>query len=298
MPEMVSLVVITRNSLRDFWKHKSLWWFAVPVGTLVGFNTVVSQAIQNHIPKNPELSPLSVLLSDYRLVLIFSGSLLVILCQSAIRGALITTFVHQGRKFNGSSPATVDKNSFWHDMIRASWISVSLEGIYWLLLLGIGAAVIMPVFLAQYFNPSVTAVIFELGSLLLLIIGVYFYLIKELSCFYAILGKTGFRSASDLGFRPFRKNTFSTLLFFLYAALLSLIFSLFIENLFGLSSLPIEQYPSFPSLLSGILFGLYYIFDQILKTSFFRSIANTKKKYAVEEAFLEASKTPSGISPN
>jgi len=271
MPEMASLMTITRSSFREFRKHRALWWFAVPIGVLTGVSSFISIGIQDHIPKTEDLTSLTSLLSNGRLILTLGVSLLVVLCQSTLRGILLGLYVHR----INTSDTTKHTLFPWQDMLRAGRVSLTFEGAYWLLLISIASVVALPTFLAQRFNPSI---------------------IKELSCLYAIFGKTHFRSAGDLGFRLFRRNSFNTVLFFFYAALLALIFSLLIEYFFRLIHVPINQ-PSFLlSLFMALPFGLYYIFDQILRASYFRSIATTPKKPIIKEPVLEASQTPSGIS--
>lgn len=296
MPEMASLMTITRNSLQAFWRYRTLWWFAIPTGTLVGFSSFVSTVIQDYLPETPELSSLTLLFSERRLLFALGISLLVVLCQSAVRGALIALFAHQMSVSGDTAPRK--KPVPWRDLFRASRMSTSFEMAYWFVLIGVGMVLAIPSLLAQRFNPSIMPTVFELGFLLLVTIGVYLYFTKELSCLYAILGKTGFRSAGDLGFRLFRKHAFDTVLFFFYAALLALFFSLLIESFFRLIHLPVEQHSLFWSLCMAVPFGFYYIFDQLLRVSFFRSIAATPKKPSVKEAVLETAQTPSGISPN
>ncbi len=296
MPEMASLTTITRNSLQAFWKHRPLWWFTVPAGMFVGLSTFVSNTVQDRIPDASKIPSWSSLLDDHRLLLAVGASLLLVLCQSAIRGALIALFIHRMNTVSGIRVS--NRKLPWSDVIRAIRASVSFEAAYWLVLIGIGVIITIPSFLAQRFNPSILPAVFELGFLLLITIGVYLYFIKELACLYAILGKTGFRSAVDLGFRLFRRQAFNTVLFFFYAALLALFFGLLVEFSLRIVHIPIEQHSLFWSLFTAIPFGFYFIFDQILRVSFFRSIATTPKNPAIKETILEASQTPSGILPS
>lgn len=294
---MASLVTITRSSFHVFRKQRLLWWFAIPVGILIGFSSLVSVSIQSHLPETPDLTSLASLISNRYTILALGASFLIVLSQSAMRGALVALLAYQMTE-NGSSFDRKTKPLPWQAMLRAGSTSVTFELVYWLFLLGVGVTVALPAFLAQRFNPSIMPVIFELGFLLLVTLGVYLYFTKELSCLYAILGKTNFRSAVDLGFRLFRRHAFNTVLFFFYAALLALIFSLLIEYFFRLIKLPIDPTALFWSLSLAIPFGLYFVFDQILRVSFFRSIATTPKKPVLKEPVLEASQNPSGASPN
>lgn len=296
MPEMASLMTITRGSFLAFCKHRILWWFAIPAGTLVGLSSFVSIAVQDYLPENSDFSSLTSLFLDRRLIIALGISLLVVLCQSLIRGALVALFAHRMNESGDS--ALPNKTRPWKNMLHGGRMSIIFEAAYWLVLIGIGIILAIPSLLAQRFNPSVMPTVFELGFLLLITIGVYLYFTKELSCLYAILGKTGFRSAGDLGFRLFRRHAFNTVLFFFYAALLTLVFSLLTELFFRLFRLGTEQRSLLQSLFMAIPFGFYYIFDQILRVSFFRSIATTPKKPVTKETVLETSQTPSGISPN
>ncbi len=291
MPEMVSLMTITRGSFQAFWKHRILWWFAIPAGILVSLSSFVSTTAQNYLPETPNLSSLTSFFLDHRIILTLGIALVVVLCQSLIRGALVALFAH---RMNETDPILPKKTLPWRHMFRGSRMSMSFEAAYWLVLIGIGIVLVIPSLLAQRFNPSIMPTVFELGFLLLITIGVYLYFTKELSCFYAILGKTGFWSAGDLGFRLFRRHAFNTVLFFFYAALLAIFFSLLTEFFLRMIRLRVEQ----QALFMAVPFGFYYIFDQLLHVSFFRSIATTPKKPVAKEAVLETSQTPSGISPN
>lgn len=294
---MASLVTITRSAFHVFRKQRILWWFAIPVGILIGFSSLVSASIQDHLPGAPDFSSLASFVFDRHIILALGTSFLVVLCQSTLRGALVTLFAYQMTE-NSSGSSEETRPLPWRAMLRAGKTSVTFEVIYWLFLLGIGTIVVIPAFLAQRFNPSIMPVIFELGFLLLITLGVYLYFTKELSCLYAILGKTNFRSAVDLGFRLFRRHAFNTVLFFFYAALLALIFSLLIEYFFRLLRLPLDDTSLLWSLSLALPFGLYSVFDQILRVSFFRSIATTPKKPALKEPILETYQNPSGASPN
>lgn len=297
MPEMGSLMTITQNALRAFWKHQSLWWFAIPLGALVSLSSFVTAVVQDHLPDFSGPTALTSLFSDPRLRIALGTSFLIVLCQSAIRGILIACFAHQMNE-SGGSTGIRNRHISWRDLLRASRISISFETTYWLVLLGIGVVLAIPSLLAQRFNPSIMPTVFELGFLLLITIGAYLYFTKELSCLYGILGRTSFLDSGDLGFRLFRRHAFNTVLFFFYAALLTLFFSLIIDFFLRLARTSTEPHSPLRSLLTAVPFGFYYIFDQLLRISFFRSIAASPKKPATRETVLESSEMPSSISPN
>ena len=294
MSEMASLMAITRNSTEAFWKHKRLWWFSVPIGILIGLGSLAPASFQDRLPDTSDISSWSLLLSSSGLLTAIAISFAIMLSQSVLRGALIALFADQMSESLEGARGT--RTVPWKNMLRFGYTSLHIEIFYWVALGAIGIAVITPSILAQHYNPSIMPTVFELGFLLLITIGVYLYFVKELSCLYAILGKINLRSAGDLGFRLFRKQAFNTVLFFFYAALLTLFFSLLID-------LVSRAFPSFPnakpfvpSILAAIPFGLYFVFDQILRIFFFRSIAVSPKKPVVKEVTLEPSQTPSGAS--
>lgn len=291
---MASLTTVTRNALRAFGKHRTLWWFALPIGIFIGVGSYASQKLQSALPDSPDPSSWLTLFSDPTVYGLIGASLFAMLTQAIARGPLIAIFDHQSREMRDTNPAKTP----WQNVFRAVRVSAAFELAYWTVLIMIGLAFVLPCLLAQRFNPPVFPIILELAFLLLLTLGVYLYFIKELSCLYALLGKVSFRSATDLGFRLFRRQAFNTVLFFFYAALLALFFSLFIQSLVRSAGLIEETSDLKKTIALSMPFGLYFVFDQLLRVAFFRAIASTPKKPAPKETVLETTQTPSGISPS
>lgn len=292
---MASLVKITRESLRAFRQHRFLWWFAVPIGILIGASSFLSEKVRESFSKTSDLSSLTPLLTERWFLLIVSASFLIALLQSVLRGMLVAVFIYQlnnDRTIKSVPPSP-------RDILRSGFVSVSFEFTYWVFMAGIGIVIALPMLLSRHFNPTITPIIFELGFILVVTLGVYLYFIKELSCLYAIIGKVYFRSSLDLGIRLFRKHTFSTVLFFSYAALLALLMGVLMTTLFRLFHMPDPTGDNLSSLVFiSALFGLYFVFDQILRVTFFRSIAASPEKPLAKERVIEAAEAPSGLSSN
>lgn len=295
MPETASFTTITERALRLTWQGRSLWWSAIPVGICIGIGTHMSTLLQDTLPESTDAALWVPLLTDQRLVIGLALLFLALIAQSLLRGALVFLLEHRLRK-TGSSE--VVKKPTTLTLLHAAGTSLIFEMVYWLTLLIIAAVFAIPCLFAWRFNPSVLPAILEIGFLLLLTIGVYLYFIKELSLLYGILGNLRFQPATDLGFRLFRRQAWSTTLFFFYAAILALFFSILIEGLVMLFGISKENTSWYTSALIALPFGIYFIFDQALRLTFFHAIAATPKKPITKEIVLEPDKSPSGIAPS
>lgn len=294
MPEMVSFTSITRNALRLTWEKRSLWWLTIPIGIFIGVGSSAAGVLERTLSETSPPAIWDALLSDRKLLFVFAYSFVAIVGQALLRGALVFRLAERLT----SEESVKGRQRTTGTLFRAIRLSIGFESLYWLTLLSVTGILSLPCFLAWRFNPSVLATILELGSLLLLAIGMYLYFVKELSLFYAILGNVRFRLGIDLGFRLFRRQALNTALFFFYAALLGLCFTLLVGAF--LSALGISQnHPSIQlTLLSALPLGLWFIFDQALRIGFFRAIAATPKKPALEEAALKTNESSSGIVPS
>jgi hypothetical protein len=234
------------------------------------------------------------LLTDSTALTLFGLVILVSFLQSAIRGPLIL-FLEHGHPADAKVKRKKISRS---EMMRTIFVSATFEVLYWFTLLIVAAVIAVPCFIAWQFNPSVLTGILEFGSLILFTLGVYLSFIKELACLYALLGNVRLTSAIDLGFRLYRRQAFNTLLFFLYAALLAILFAVIIES--SISALGLVRFQAgwLVVIIASLPFGLYTVFDQSLRLSFFHSVATTPKKPALKEVALEPSESQSGVAPS
>lgn len=292
---MASFITITKNALQLTWEKRSLWWVMIPAGLLVGANTYLAAIAQQALPETSEASVWRPLIASQELALLFIFLLVALLGQSLLRGIVVFAL---NQKFQDEKSTTAKRVDVSNKPWRAAGVSVIFETAYWITTLLIAATLSIPCFLAWRFNPSALPAILELGFLLLLTIGVYLHFVKELSVFYAILGDIRFRLAIDLGFRLFRRQSMNTILFFFYAALLALFFTLLIGGLIAPFGISQKDSPWQATLIGVLPFGFYFIFDQALRLIFFRAIATTPKKPISEEIALKASENPSGITPS
>ena len=294
MPEVASFTTLTRDALQLTWQRRSLWWIAAPVALCIGISSFASSLFQEILPDSPEASHWPLVLTNEQLPVAALLLMAAIFGQSFLRGAIVFSLERWIREkgLREIKPTRLKK------YFRAALVSAFFEVAYWLLFVLIATTLTIPCLVAWHFNPSVFPIIVQIGFLLLMTIGVYLYFVKELSAFYAVLGGIRPSLAIDLGFRLFRRHVFDTALFFFYATLLALFFTLIIgvpRALFETS----EKAASWETtLFSALPLGLYFIFDQALRLTFFRSIAAHPKKTMAEERLLKPSESPSGIAPN
>ncbi len=294
MPEIASLAMITRDALRLAYERRSLWWFAFPASLCIGIGSLASQKLQSTLPTETADAALWISLFTNQSWLIAVGLVFVATFgQSIIRGPLLILLNRKPTiKHDLSQTIT------WLKAIRAIYIAITFELTYWLFLIGTAALVCLPSLLAWHFNPSVLPVLIELGLLLLLTLAIYLHFIKELSLFYALLGKVRFTTAVDLGFRLFQRQTFTIVLFFFYAALLALFFGLLFEAAKKILGLSLSDLNRMAYFFTFIPLGGYFIFDQTLRLFFFRAVATPPKKPLTKKVALETSESSSSITPS
>lgn len=265
---------------------------ALPLGICIGIGTHTNALLQDTLPKTPDTTLWVTLMSNSGVLFAF-GTLLAVACgQSFLRGIIVFSLERRNRE----KELRGIQNLAFRKIFRGACLSVFFEVTYWLALLLIAFAFAIPCLIAWRFNPSALPAILEVGSLLLMTIGVYLYFIKELSVFYAILANVHVQTAIDLGFRLFRRQAFNTILFFFYAALLAICFSMLAEGLIASVKIPKTDVSWGMTLVRALPLGIYFIFDQALRLMFFRAIATTPKKPITEEAALKPSERPSGAA--
>ncbi|MGB3073657.1 MAG: hypothetical protein WBB68_05355 [Candidatus Moraniibacteriota bacterium] len=294
MPEMAPLTSITVSAFRVAWRRRFLWRLALPVSVLIGINSHVAREIQHTFLDSTDRSHWFSLLTDSATLTLFGLVVLVSLLQSAIRGPIIL-FLEHGYPHDAKVKRKGVSRS---EMLRAIFVSATFDVLYWFTLLIVATVIAVPCFIAWQFNPSVLTGILEFGALILFTLGVYLSFIKELACLYALLGNVRLSSAVDLGFRLYRRQAFNTLLFFSYAVLLAILFAVFVGSLISAVGLARFQAGWLVIIASSLPFGLYTIFDQSLRLSFFHSVATTPKKPALKEIALEPSESQSGVAPS
>lgn len=297
MSEIASFTNITKEAFQVVRERRALWWFAIPVGIFIGISSLSGGTVERIAPQDTTDAALWFgVLRNGELFFVLGLAFTATLCQSALRGPLILQIEHGLR--SRETPADPKPGNPWSESLRAARIAVTFEATYWIFLFVVGLILSLPSFLAWRFNPPVLPAIIDLGLLLLLTLGVYLHFVKELSLFYALLGRVRFATAINLGFRLLRRQAFNVALFFSYAALLVIVFTLLIGSLFGIFGLsPAEPTPRF-HLLAALPLGCYFIFDQALRLVFFRTIATSPKKPAEKVTTLEVKESPSGIASN
>ncbi|MFZ1626710.1 MAG: hypothetical protein WAT81_02810 [Candidatus Moraniibacteriota bacterium] len=294
MPEMAPLTSITIRALRMAWRGHFVWWIAIPIGTLIGISSYAAEEIQHMLSDSSNRSVFLHTLTHSSTISLMGLSLFAACIQSALRGPLVLLLGRVRKEKWLSRQKRISRTEYF----RALFVSLACDLVYWLMLIAVVSLFAIPCLAAWRFNPPILGGILEIGLLLFLVISIYLYCIKELAFLYTILGHVRLFPALDLGFRLYRRQTFNSTLFFFYAALLALFFALLIEICTAISGVSELRADRVLSLVLSLPFGLYYVFDQALRVSFFHSIATPPKKPATTEAVLEPRESQSGVVPS
>lgn len=275
MPETVSFASLTRTALRDFFQNRSVQWVALPVGFLiVSSSFFASQAERLLKSSDPAFFVRWISVGpDSSFLFFLSLSLVCTLAQSPFRGIAILLLQSAHLNQSAETPFRPKRQDFF----RVARTTLIFESGFWLFLIALGSILSIPGFLAWRFNPDAFTIVSQFGLILLLTLSLYLYLIKELSLLYSLLGNTSLLSAIDLGFRLFRRHSFLTLLFFTYASMLAILSTLSISLLGSMLDFFDVQNDFLKNFIAVPLFGLYFIFDQTLRLTYFRKIASRPK---------------------
>ncbi len=295
MPEMAPLTSITIRAFRMAWQQHFVWWIAIFIGALMGISSYVAGGLQPlFTDSGTDRSLLLHSLTRPSTIGLIGLSLLAASIQSALRGSLILILNRRKDKENSASQRKIA----WGEYRHAAVVTLICEITYVFILSVIAILIAIPCFAAWRFNPSILSGILEIGIILFLLISIYLYCIKELTLLYTLLGNIQLPPALDLSARLYRRQTLNTTLFFFYAALLALGFVLFIESCISISGISELRTTFSFSLVLGLPLGLYSVFDQALRVSFFYSIATPPKKPVETKTILEPRESQSGVVPS
>ena len=273
----VSFVDLLHKTVNTFIHHRHLLWFALPFG----FFAVISLEISEILPPLVTTPPLngSDLLKTFRqdnLVFLWAlgGLFLSGVFRSLLRGPFFLAFEKVlALPEEPTRPSTLRVKNH----IQASITSLTFEGAYWAMLILLISVVSLPILFALRFNQSAVPIIAELALLLILIIGILFFFLKEFALLYALLAHTKIKLSLELSLRLFKKHTLLTFLFGLFIIVLSLLFT-FPANLAIIASdfiSPAWLQTSFRWVsLSGI-FGISILLEEGLRLVFFHALAAT-----------------------
>jgi hypothetical protein len=280
MPKTVSFVSLTLSALRLVRSSRSAWLFFIPFGgavLLAGFVPHEFRLLlegQSSRLADGSLGERWFLLS---ITLLAGATLLRIAC----RGPLVLILDRERRKpLAGNTPGETSVSP-----LRAIRITFLFEISYWIALGLLGLVLALPLSIAWKANPAILPTLARFALFFFLCLSLYLFLLKEFSFYYSLLGRSRFRSALELGERLLRRHTFLSLLFGLYATLLSFLFTFSIDS--AMLMVAATPHPvlseGLQSLLSISAFGIFALFEQALRLLFFVALA-APSRHARERA--------------
>lgn len=277
----VSFFDLTQEAVRIIFQSKPLLVLLFPIGLFLFTAALPSQSISEFLPK--DLSSPGGLLSFARdhiqTITLFVGfTILVGGVRAALRGPIFLlieqTSLERSRKQNSPSLVLQKKQ-----LIRSSLFSFLYEGGYWIGLFFISLILLSPLPIAMAFNPALLSTLTQLATLLLLVLAVIFFYIKEFSLLYTLLAHIRPRLALDLGLRLFQKHLPLSLLFGFFLLTLSFLFT-FLLN-FAIITSALIPFPVIKQLTEvvsgGIILGFMTLLTDALHLLFFHALAATPK---------------------
>jgi hypothetical protein len=292
MPETASLTAITRNAFQLVRKIRQGWLFALPAGFFIILGSIHPIALPNSIDPDALFSGDWFFTPEGQHFSFLIGlSLLISFGQALIRGPMLLAL---NRTAAGNEKSVV-RTGF----LRAALLSLFFQAAFWCLLFILGGVLFLPSYVAWRMNPESFPALTEIALILFLTLSTYLFFIKELTYFFALFGKTAFRSSVDLGTRLFRKHSFATVLFMFYAALLTLFSIILVDALLSSTGLFLPETNRWliESAIGLPVFGYYFLFDQALRLAFFRSIATPPKERVRKEPLTKPAESAPGITP-
>lgn len=299
----VSFFELLQEGVRVVFQSKPLLILLFPLGLVLYGAALQSQTLSETLLKDigslPEL--FSFLQEHYQTVLsIFGFTLFTGILRALLRGPI---FLLLEQTLLKQFPKKTDGEPLYHKkyFLRSSLFSFLFEGSYWLTLLLLSVIVLSPLPLTFLFNPGLTATLFELATILLLVLAALFFYIKEFSLLYVLLAHIKPRLALELGLRLFQKHLALSLLFGAFLILLSFFFTFLLNFAIITSALvPYAGIKYASGFLSGsFILGFATLLMDALHLLFFHALAATpqiklKKLGKILEEKKSVSSTPTG----
>lgn len=298
MRTSVSFFHLLEEAVRIIFQSKLLLTLTLPLGGILFVSTKISEQLTPLLPQDLS-SPLFLPLLKEEQPLIFSlGATLVFLgiVHTILRGPLFLLIEERLLK---QLPASPHQGALFNKKLlgRSALFSLSFETLYWGALLLIGAVISSPLFLAAKFNPSVIPSLFQIGTLLLLGLAIFFFYIKEFGLLYTLLAHIHPKLSLELGLKLFKKHSLLSLLFGLFLIALSFLFTFFLNLAMIISAfIPFSKMESLVNGVSGIvILGFITVLTETLRLLFFHALAATPRiKLTDMQPVLEKEKTTSG----
>lgn len=277
----VSFFELLQEAVRLVIQTKPLLWLLFPLGLLLFITATQSESASEFLsagisspdellPFLREHSRAIIILTSFTLL---SGSL-----RAALRGPIFL-LIEQTLLRRSLKEPTPQQSLHKKHYLRSSGVAFLFEGSYWITLLVLSLALFSPLLMAITFNPELGQTIGKLALLLLLVLAVIFFYIKEFSLLYVLLAHIRPRLALDLGLNLFQKHLALSLLFGFFLITLSFLFT-FLFNFAIITSalIPLSALQSLSKFLSGsIILGFATLLTDALHLLFFHALAATPR---------------------
>ncbi len=280
MRPSISFFHLFEEAVRTLLQSRPLLLMGIPFGITLYFSMKGSELIAPLFPTevaDPEAILTS--LSTHQETLFTGIALLVFLgaLRTALRGPLFLliekTLLQKLPSTPSPSPSPLNGKQY----LKGALIALLFEALYWLLLIIFGLILFSPLLIASKYNPGVVPSLFQMGTIILLMLGVIFFYIKEFGFLYALLAHIKPRLAIELGLKLFKKHAVLSLLFGLFLIALSFLFTFFLNLAMITSALIAFWWPkTIISTLCGIgILGFTALLTETLRLLFFHALAAT-----------------------
>ncbi len=280
MRPSLSFFHLFEEAVRTLLQSRPLLIIGIPLGIVLFVSMKASERLAPLLPTGTN-TPESILASfSTHQETFIGGFTILLLCgilRTAFRGPLFLSIEQTLiKKLPQSTPLpSLGKRH----IIQGVFLGLLFETFYWIALILLGFILFLPSFLASKFNPAVVSSLFQMGTILLLILAVIFFYIKEFGFLYALLAHIKPRLALELGLKLFKKHAALSLLFGLFLIALSFLFT-FSLNLAMITSAVIPfWWPKtiMSGIISIVILGFTALLTEILRLLFFHALAATPK---------------------
>lgn len=297
MRPSISFFQLFEEAVRTLLQSRPLLFMGVPLGIILFLSMKESERITPLLPTettSPEAFLASISLHQETLLTGIFILLLLGIIRTALRGPIFILIEHILLKKLPAPSSSPHINQKY--LLKGAGLSILFEALYWIALTLLGLIIFVPSFIALKFNQAVVFSLFQMGTILLLMLAVVFFYIKEFGLLYALLAHIKPRLAIELGLKLFKKHTVLSLLFGLFLIALSFLFTFFLNLAMITSALIPFWWPkAIVSVLSSIvILGFTTLLIETLRLLFFHALAATPaiKVANIKEALKEKKEVP------
>lgn len=297
MRTSVSFLQLLQEAVRLSLGSRLILAFAIPFGLLAWGGAWVSERLSHLLPEATDsLATLwqTVAQSENTLVYLMAMLFGLGVVRASCRGPL---FLIGESRIVQEKTTEESKSPTKKALLSSALVSLLFELSYWGAVVLLSFIVVIPVFLAARYNPSAAPMIAELGLILILVLSIALFYLKEFSLLYRLLAHIRPLPALELGLKLFKKHLFWSVLFGLFLMGLSLLFTFF-ANLAIIASdfIKTEVAQSVASAAIAVaILGVGAVIEEVLRLLFFHALAAAPKQPAIKIKQLIEEKSPGNI---